>query len=84
MLPQKQLCWQACFVSTVSRWVRTNFTLAMWAKEWSELPVAVSLGDALSISEVRLPKQSVVDLITESVDCAKTCPRIGRTACFKQ
>ena len=27
LLPQKLLCWQACFVSTVSRWVRTNLTL---------------------------------------------------------
>ena len=46
--------------------------------------MAVSLGDAMSISEVRLPRQSVVALISESVDCAKTCPRIGQTACFKQ
>ena len=27
LLPQKLLCWQACFVSTVSRWMRTNFDL---------------------------------------------------------
>ena len=32
----------------------------MWAKQWIELLVTVSLGDALSISEVRLPRQSVV------------------------
>ena len=36
--------------------MRTNLTLTMWAKQWSELPV----GDALGISEVRLPRQSVV------------------------
>ena len=38
--------------------------------------MAVSRGDALSISEVRLPIQSVVALISESIDCAETCPRI--------
>ena len=64
--------------------MRTNLTLTMWAKSWSELLVAISLGDALSISEVRLLRQSVVTLISESGDCAKTCPRIGLTACFKQ
>ena len=32
LLPQKLLCWQACFVSTISRWMRTNLTLTMWAK----------------------------------------------------
>ena len=32
LLPQKLLCWQTCFVSTVSRWMRTNLTLTMWAK----------------------------------------------------
>ena len=46
--------------------------------------MAISLGDASSISEVTLPKQPVVVLISESVDYAKTCPRIGRTACFEQ
>ena len=46
--------------------------------------MAVSLGDAISIFEVRLLTQSVVALISESVDCVKTCPHIGRTACFKQ
>ena len=46
--------------------------------------MAVSLGDALGISEVRLPRQSVVTLISESGDCAKMCPCIGRATCFKQ
>ena len=36
----------------------------MWAKWWSELPVAISLRDAVSISEVRLPRPSVVALIS--------------------
>ena len=40
--------------------MKTVLTSAMWAKYWSELPVAVSLGDALGISEVRLPRQSIV------------------------
>ena len=40
--------------------MRTNLTSTMWAKQWSELPVAISLGDALGISEVRSPRQSVV------------------------
>ena len=44
--------------------MRTNLTLTMWAKWWSELPEAVSLGDAMCISEVRLPEQSVVVLIS--------------------
>ena len=35
-------------------------TLTMWAKQWSELRVAISLGEASGISEVRLPGQSVV------------------------
>ena len=43
--------------------MRTNLTLTMCAKQWSELPEAVSLGDVLRISEVRLPGQSVVALI---------------------
>ena len=42
--------------------------------------MAVSLG----ISEVRLPRQSVMAWISESGDCAKTCPCIDRTAHFKQ
>ena len=33
--------------------------------------MAVSRGDALSIFEVRLPRQSVVVLISESIDYAK-------------
>ena len=33
LLPQKLLCWQVCFVSTVSRWMRTNLTLTIWAKQ---------------------------------------------------
>ena len=33
--------------------------------------MALSRGDALSISEVRLQRQSVVVLISESIDCAK-------------
>ena len=45
--------------------------------------MTISLGDALRISEVRLPRQSEVTLISEFIDCGKTCPRIGRTACFK-
>ena len=46
--------------------------------------MTISLEDALRISEVRLPRESAVTLISEPVDCAKTCPRIDRTACFKQ
>ena len=38
----------------------------------------------MCISEVRLPGQSIVALVSWSVDCAKTCPNIGQTACFKQ
>ena len=40
--------------------MRTNLTLTMWMKWWGELPVAIPLGDALGISAVRLPGQSVV------------------------
>ena len=43
--------------------MRTNLTLTRWAKIWSELPVALSLGDDLGISEVRLPRQYVVAFI---------------------
>ena len=43
--------------------------------------MAVSLGDALGISEVKLPRQL---LNSESGDCAKMCPCIGHTACLKQ
>ena len=46
--------------------------------------MAVSLGDTLGISEVRLPRRSVVALSSESGDCAKMRPCIGWTACFKQ
>ena len=56
----------------------------MWEKWWSELPVAISLGDVMSISKIRLPRPSVVALISGSVDCAKMCPHIDQTACFKQ
>ena len=44
--------------------MRTNLTLTMWAKKWSELPEAVSLRDSMCISEVRLPGQSIVALIS--------------------
>ena len=64
--------------------MRTNLTLNMWAKQCSELPEAVSLGDAMCISEVRLPGQSVVALISESIDCVKTGLHISWTACLKQ
>ena len=65
-------CYHICFpksccvgkhawlVVLVDGWVKTNLTLTMWAKQWSELPVAMSLGDALYISEVRLPGQPVM------------------------
>ena len=46
--------------------------------------MAISLGDVMSISKVRLPRPSVVALISGSVDCAKMCPHIDQTACFKQ
>ena len=46
--------------------------------------MAVSLGDAMNISEIRLPRQSVVALISESVDCAKNVSAYRRTPCFKQ
>ena len=36
--------------------------------------MAISLGDALGISEVRLPRQSVMALISEPGNCAKMCP----------
>ena len=46
--------------------------------------MAISLGDALGISKVRLPRQSVMAFdFSESGDCAKTCPCIGWAACFK-
>ena len=45
--------------------------------------MTVSLRDSMCISEVRLPGQSIVALILWSVDCAKTCPRVGRIVCFK-
>ena len=44
--------------------MRTNLTLTMRAKWWSELPGAVSLIDYMCISEVRLPGQSIVALIS--------------------
>ena len=40
--------------------MRTNLILTTWVKYSSELPVAISRGDALSISGVRLPRQSAV------------------------
>ena len=46
--------------------------------------MAVLLADSLGISEVRLPRQSVGALMSESEDCAKMYLCIGRTACFKQ